>query len=238
MSKNIKDIDNSIKMELNDFTCICVQAYMNSDYENIESILRKYRKKKRKVAMEIKSLEDLNDKTMVYKGQFVQTYNLMNKLLEIRNQKQNIKNQIIGVMQSSSKAKEVIFYLYKNDNVRQNMIKKEINIKSTTLYDLLNKLISIRCVERLGNGSYPVYNLTIDCRRYVYENFEQFNEVRMVYQKKEMIDEETNNFFEGFEKRKLSEIDKGISLKKYVYQEFNNKIKGDYIQYGKIKETI
>lgn len=92
-------------MELNDFTCICVQAYMNSDYENIESILRKYRKKKRKVAMEIKSLEDLNDKTMVYKGQFVQTYNLMNKILEIRNQKQNIKNEIIGVMQSSSKAK-------------------------------------------------------------------------------------------------------------------------------------
>ena len=72
----------------------------------------------------------------------------------------------------------------------------------------------------------------------MYENFEQFNEVRMMYQKKEMIDEETNIFFEGVERRKLSEIDKGISLKKYAYQEFNNKIKGDYIQYGKIKETI
>ena len=122
----------------------------------------------------------------------------------------------------------------KNHNVRQNMIiKSNIDIKRSTLSDLLNKLISIRCVDRINVGKYPIYNLTIDCRRYVYDNFEQFNEVRII--SRQELDSERNNFIEKKEKAKWGN---NIYQKKLYYPEINKMVKEDYCVYGRNKETI
>ena len=234
--KKIEEIDSSLyyKKELNNLLDICIQSYINTDYEKLEVELRKYRKIKRKMSDEIDSLENDEEKTIIYKSKFVQTYNIMNKLLNIYIKKQKINNEIISVLQSFSKAREVIFYLYKNYNVRQNMIiKSNIDIKQSTLSDLLNKLISIRCVDRINVGSHPIYNLTIDCRRYVYDNFEQFNEVRII--SKQELDSERNNFIEKKEKANWGN---NIYQKKLYHPEINKMVKEDYCVYGRNKETI
>ena len=239
MNNNIKKIeekDSSLyyKKELNNLLDVCIQSYINTDYEKLEVELRKYRKIKRKMSDEIDSFENDEEKTIIYKSKFVQTYNIMNKLLNIYIKKQKINNEIISVLQSFSKAREVIFYLYKNHNVRQNMIiKSNIDIKRSTLSDLLNKLISIRCVDRINVGKYPIYNLTIDCRRYVYDNFEQFNEVRII--SRQELDSDRNNFIEKKEKAKWGN---NIYQKKLYYPEINKMVKEDYCVYGRNKETI
>lgn len=239
MNDNIKKIeekDSSLyyKKELNNLLDVCIQSYINTDYEKLEVELRKYRKIKRKMSDEIDSFENDEEKTIIYKSKFVQTYNIMNKLLNIYIKKQNINNEIISVLRSFSKAREVIFYLYKNHNVRQNMIiKSNIDIKRSTLSDLLNKLISIRCVDRINVGKYPIYNLTIDCRRYVYDNFEQFNEFRII--SKQELDSERNNFIEKKEKAKWGN---NIYQKKFYDPEINKMVKEDYCVYGRNKETI
>lgn len=213
--------NTKMKMELNDLTNVCLQAYLDNNYENLEQVLKKNRKRKKQVLEDIKSLEaecvEGVYQAFEYRYQYIQTYNIMNKMLNLQDRKRSIQNDMIGVMNSFRRARDVIFFLYKNSNVRQCTMKRQMDISPSTLHDLLNALESIRCVEKIKISYYPVYNLTVDGRRYVDDNFSLFNEVRII-DKEELRDCQKSVFEQKTEKSKLLENNAIHEMKRYEYQ--------------------
>lgn len=221
MKEHIKvNNDEMIKMEMkvNEFTNLCLQSYIEDNFDDLELLLKHHRKARKKITKEIQSIEDMS---IVYKCQFVQTYNIMDKILNIVNRKQSIKNDMVGITSTFKDAKAVIFYLYSNTYVRQCNISHEFNIPKSTLSDLLKALVTVRCVEKIESSNrYPIYNLTIDGRRYVEENYNEFNEKsiidqdelmysnQQIFTQKKEIDKLSNklptwNKFENLEVRKI-----------------------------------
>lgn len=201
-----KETNANIKMQLNDFTNVCLKAYLDNNYENLEQALMKERKLKKRIVEDINIMEAESGENVYqsfkYRYQYIQTYNIMNKLLNLHIRKQNIEKDIIGVINSFGRARDVIFFLYNNSDVRQCTMKNQMDISPSTLHDLLEELVSIRCVEKIYAKKIPIYNLTVDGRRYVDDNFGSFNEVRII-NKEELRDCQKNVFEQRLEKSKL-----------------------------------
>lgn len=167
---------NQMQMQNNEFAQMCIQLFEEKSYEELELYLEQYRKKRKLLKKEL----DNQDLSIVYKSQFVQTFNIMYKLLEISNREHDLQINVIGITKNRKNAKPVILYLYKNPYARQRDIRNNINIARTTLSDLLKELVSARLVHKFENNENPFYELTVEMAQYVKNNFEDFNEVEII----------------------------------------------------------
>ena len=102
-------------------------------------------------------------------GQFVQTYNIFNKIYQNEAARKNISDDIRGIEKSSKYATTVLSYLYKHANAQHKDIAEYCGIPLSTLSDLLKKFEEINCVERWNTSKYSFFKLTGQGRNYVRE---------------------------------------------------------------------
>lgn len=102
-------------------------------------------------------------------GQFVQTYNIFNKIYQNESARKDISDDIRCIEKSSKYTVTVLDYLYKHTNAQHKEIAECCGIPLSTLSDLLKKLEEINCVERWNASKYSFFRLTAQGRNYVRE---------------------------------------------------------------------
>ena len=83
------------------------------------------------------------DQIEIMAGQFVQTYNIFNKIYQNESARKDISDDIRCIEKSSKYTVTVLDYLYKHTNAQHKEIAECCGIPLSTLSDLLKKLEEI-----------------------------------------------------------------------------------------------
>ena len=109
-------------------------------------------------------------------GQFVQTYNIFNKIYQNEIVKKDVSDDIKRIEKSSAYATTVLCYLYRHSNAQHKDIAEYCDIPPSTLSDLLKRFEEIDCVERWNAGKYSFFNLTDQTKNYIREQIPDIDE--------------------------------------------------------------
>ena len=140
------------------------QAWIEHNVELLEKILYDQKYLRKSFSDELKNIPDQIE---IMAGQFVQTYNIFNKIYQNEAAKKSISDDIRGIEKSSKYAITVLSYLYKHTNAQHKDIAEYCGIPLSTLSDLLKKFEEINCVERWNASKYSFFKLTVQGRNYV-----------------------------------------------------------------------
>ena len=142
------------------------QAWIEHNVELLEKILYDQKYLRKSFSDELKNIPDQIE---IMAGQFVQTYNIFNKIYQNEAARKNISDDIRGIEKSSKYATTVLSYLYKHANAQHKDIAEDCGLPLSTLSDLLKKFEEIKCVERWNTSKYSFFKLTGQGRNYVRE---------------------------------------------------------------------
>lgn len=142
------------------------QAWIEHNVELLEKILYDQKYLRKAFSDELKNIPDQIE---IMAGQFVQTYNIFNKIYQNESAGKDISDDIRCIEKSSKYTVTVLDYLYKHTNAQHKEIAECCGIPLSTLSDLLKKLEEINCVERWNASKYSFFRLTAQGRNYVRE---------------------------------------------------------------------
>lgn len=142
------------------------QAFLEHNVELLENVLYEQKYVRKIFSDELKKRPD---QIGIMAGQFVQTYNIFNKIYQNEAAKKDISNDIRCIEKSSKYAVSVLAYLYKHTNAQHKEIAKYCEIPLSTLSDLLKKFEEINCVESWTVSKYSFFRLTNQGKNYVRE---------------------------------------------------------------------
>lgn len=147
-----------------------VQATFQEDGEELERILKQYRKLRRAIA----SVAKTDRESLYYEmGVFNGTYRVFLDVQEVmETQMYNRKQQEILKRKHVS---DILQYLYQNPNARQKSIAEGVRVQANYLSEILNKLMQAGYVERYGKNKGTQYCLTKTGRQ-IYRAWIQKNE--------------------------------------------------------------
>lgn len=140
------------------------QAWIEHNVELLEKILYDHKYLRKSFSDQLKNIPDQIE---IMAGQFVQTYNIFNKIYQNEAAKKSISDDIRGIEKSSKYAITVLSYLYKHTTAQHKDIAEYCGIPLSTLSDLLKKFEEINCVERWNASKYSFFKLTVQGRNYV-----------------------------------------------------------------------
>ena len=112
------------------------QAWIEHNVELLEKILYDQKYLRKSFSDELKNIPDQIE---IMAGQFVQTYNIFNKIYQNEAARKNISDDIRGIEKSSKYATTVLSYLYKHANAQHKDIAEYCGIPLSTLSDLLKR---------------------------------------------------------------------------------------------------
>lgn len=141
-------------------------GFENKDLDRIEQMLKEQRKLRKVITGELRRHPD---EAVLVSCKYVQTYNLMNKIVQIEKRRRNISDTMALIEQTYTHTRKVLIYLYRHNNVQHGILVKSLNIPKSSLSDLLKVLEKAGCVERIHNGKCSFFNLTVEGRKYVKE---------------------------------------------------------------------
>lgn len=141
-------------------------GFENKDLDRIEQMLNEQRRLRKVISREIRRYPD---EAVVVSCKYVQTYNLMNKMVQSEKRRRNIADTMALIEQTYTHTRKVLIYLYRHTNVQHGVLVKALNIPKSSLSDLLKVLEKAGCVERIQNGKCSFFNLTVEGRKYVKE---------------------------------------------------------------------
>lgn len=144
-----------------------LDGYANKDLAGVEQMLKDQRKLRKQLTGE---LREHSDEIVVISSKYVQTYNLMNKMVQNEKRRRGIADTMSFIEQSYSHTRAVLRYLYRHTNVQHKILSDRLDIPKSTLSDLLKVLEMAGCVERMQKGKFSFFNLTVEGRKYVREN--------------------------------------------------------------------
>lgn len=229
---NMKKQETAISCEvLNELKCIVenqycdfMGMYVNGNLADLSKKLSDTRKIRKILKRE---LDSIPEQTVVLVGQYVQTYNIFNKLTQLKKRNINFAEELVFAIKKHSEAKRIIQYLYKHPNTQHEVICKELDIPRSTLSDVMLILEEIHCIIRISIGKYTLYELSDEARQFVKKNYnisieevleydivEAFREeVRSkdeknykVYKNKKEINVEFRNHFRSSKRKTTNEL--------------------------------
>lgn len=142
------------------------QSFLEHNVELLEKTLDEQKYLRKIFSVEVKKRPD---QIGIMAAQFVQTYNIFNKICQNEVAKKDILSEIRGIEKSSKYAVAVLSYLYKHTNAQHKDIAEYCGIPVSTLSDLLKRFEDIDCVERWKTSKYSFFKLTNRGRNYVRE---------------------------------------------------------------------
>lgn len=152
---------------------IYYQSFSEHNVELLERILAQQKHLRKAFSDELKKRPNQIE---IMAGQFVQTYNIFNKIYQMETAKRTVSDDIKRIEKSSTYATAVLRYLYKHANAQHKDIAEYCGVPASTLSDLLKKFEVIDCVERWNTGKYSFFNLTDQGKRYVREQIPDIDE--------------------------------------------------------------
>ena len=176
------------------------QAFLEHNIELLERALDEQKYLRKIFSVELKKRPD---QIGIMAGQFVQTYNIFNKICQNEAAKKDVLYEIRGIEKSSKYAVAVLSYLYKHTNVQHKDIVVYCGIPASTLSDLLKKFEDIDCVERWKTSKYSFFKLTNRGRNYVRELIPDIDEE--IYIDVDTFDIESTKVSRQMEKREKIE---------------------------------
>lgn len=157
-----------------------LNSLINKDMVAVEQMLKKQRKIRKLITEELRRYPD---EAVIISSKYVQTYNLMNKMLQNERRKRNIAVTMKLIEQSYVHTKKVLIYLYRHVNVQHKTLANVMDIPKSTLSDLLRVLETAGCVEKIEQGKFSFFNLTVEGRKYVRETVTDIDQEVIVDQR-------------------------------------------------------
>lgn len=140
-----------------------LQSYLDKDYEGLSLQLTRQRKLRKSFTKILKECRQVS----VLAGQFVQTFNIFNKLLQNQNNRSSFSEEMQTILRAHKRSKEVLLFLYHHPHAQHNEIVDNTNIPKSSLSDLLRVLEKVQCVMRVAAGKYSFFDLTVEGRTFV-----------------------------------------------------------------------
>lgn len=142
------------------------QAWLEHNVELLEKILYEQKYLRKVFSDELKNIPDQME---IMVGQFVQTYNIFNKIYQNETARKDISKDIRCIEKSSKYAVSVLSYLYKHTIAQHKNIAEYCGVPLSTLSDLLKKFEDINFVEHWNTSKYSFFKLTNQGKNYVRE---------------------------------------------------------------------
>lgn len=152
---------------------IYYQSFIEHNMELLEKALYEQKYLRKAFSDELKKN---SAQVEIMAGQFVQTYNIFNKIYQNEIAKKDVSDDIKRIEKSSMYATTVLCYLYKHVNAQHKDIAEYCDIPLSTLSDLLKKFEEIDCVEHWNAGKYSFFNLTDQTKNYIREQIPDIDE--------------------------------------------------------------
>lgn len=155
---NLKEFIEKEKNEL-------LYLYLNKNYDELSSKLESQRKLRREFTKIIKD----NQSPIVYIAQYIQVYNLINKIFQEDIKKQKFNNKAKCVFNQYKSAKLVVEYIYKYPFVNLKKILNTIEIDPEKVIEILKQLVDIDFVNAITCNDQIYYTITADGIDYLEE---------------------------------------------------------------------
>lgn len=152
---------------------IYYQSFIEHNVELLEKTLYEQKYLRKAFSDELKKS---SAQVEVMAGQFVQTYNIFNKIYQNEIVKKDVSDDIKRIEKSSAYATTVLCYLYRHSNAQHKDIAEYCDIPPSTLSDLLKRFEEVDCVERWNAGKYSFFNLTDQTKNYIREQIPDIDE--------------------------------------------------------------
>lgn len=144
-----------------------LDAFVNKDMILVEQMLKDQRKLRKMITEELRGY---SDEAVVVSSKYIQTYNLINKMVQNEKRRNRIGDNMCMIEQSYSDTRKVLVYLYRHTHVQHKVLTRELDIPRSTLSDLLKVMEKAGCVEKISTGKFSFFSLTVEGRRYVKES--------------------------------------------------------------------
>lgn len=151
-----------------------LEAYENRNLNRMGELLNSQRKLRKEVTC---ALRESQNQLLVISAKLVQNYNMFNKILQIENERRNMKNQLGSVVKAHSCMEDILKYLYKHNFVKHKELVNNLSISKSTVTYSLKVLEEMECVEKIGERKQASYSLSNMGRKYVVENLDGIDAV-------------------------------------------------------------
>lgn len=143
------------------------QLYSEQNFEQLGQYLDSQRKLRRVLTKELKKQ---TNPIVLLANQFVQNFNIFNKLLQNTIGRESFAEEMQLIVGAYSGAEQVIHYLYKHPRTQHKVLAEQTDIPKSTLSDLLKVLDEVQCVVKIKKGKFCFYELTDAGETYVKKN--------------------------------------------------------------------
>lgn len=168
--KNSSDeisVEDRIQMkdEIMSITNSFMQSYLERDYEILDDLLRDHRKIRNTVTKFLRQEE--NDHINNSLAQYVQTFNIFNKLAQAQIDEMSFENEMEMIEDNYKHTLQILKYLYTHDHVSHKELLEIYNGLDYVLDETMDILEKVGCIQqiKMDNGSF--YNLTHRGKKYI-----------------------------------------------------------------------
>lgn len=158
--KEIKIVEET-EQALNEFVELCIKCCTEKDFYKLKELLKKF-----KDVYEVFSVDvsDYDNKLIVYDSQFVQTYNIMNKICSLQTYNEHLKNDIEALQSNYPCSKDILSFMYQRSKnsiyVDEDTLCYIFDLYKNDIPIILKEMISMNIVYVMEGGKGNHYILT------------------------------------------------------------------------------
>lgn len=182
--KGIQEVNDKVIEKFSELVEEQYSAYSNAfikkDIKGLEKLLEGQRKL-RKIFTIAKN--EYPYRLIILITQFVQNYNIYNKLLLNMKNEKATKEDIRVIEKRHSHARKVIFYLYHHVHVRHAELVDNLEMPRSSVTDLMKILEDAGVVESTRGAKVVFYDLTNEGRKYVKDQEPEEENIIIDYEK-------------------------------------------------------